>query len=41
MAKVSNSNKVTFGARKKGSAKKTYNKHNKRPKIYIGQGRIN
>ncbi len=40
MAKqVSNSNKVTFGARKKGKAKKSYNKHNPKPKAYRGQGR--
>lgn len=42
MAKVtgSNSNKVLFGTRKRGSAKKSYNKHNPRPKKYRGQGRI-
>jgi hypothetical protein len=40
MAKaVSNSNKVTFGARKVGKAKKSFNKHNPRPKRYVGQGR--
>lgn len=40
MAKaVSSSNKLSFGKRKKGSAKKSYNKHNPRPKKYIGQGR--
>ena len=31
--------KLTFGQRKKGSAKKAYNKHNPRPKKYVGQGR--
>lgn len=31
--------KVTFGRRKSGSAKKSFNKHNPRPKKYIGQGR--
>jgi hypothetical protein len=31
--------KVTFGKRKKGSAKKAYNKHSPRPKKYRGQGR--
>jgi hypothetical protein len=31
--------KVTFGRRKGGSAKKSYNKHNPRPKKYVGQGR--
>ena len=33
------SRKVTFGARKKGAAKKSYNKHTPRPKKYVGQGR--
>jgi len=33
------STKLSFGKRKKGSAKKSYNKHNPRPKKYIGQGR--
>ena len=33
------SRKVNFGKRKKGSAKKSYNKHNPRPKAYVGQGR--
>ena len=40
MAKVkSDSKKVTFGKRKRGSAKKSYNKHSPRPKTYSGQGR--
>jgi hypothetical protein len=40
MAKAVNSAaKVTFGVRKKGSAKKSYNKHSPRPKAYQGQGR--
>mgnify|MGYP003348473549 FL=1 len=33
------SQKVSFGKRKKGSAKKSYNKHTPRPKAYVGQGR--
>jgi hypothetical protein len=33
------SRKVTFGKRKTGAAKKTYNKHSPRPKAYKGQGR--
>ena len=33
------SRKVTFGARRKGKAKKSYNKHTPRPKKYRGQGR--
>jgi hypothetical protein len=36
---ASDSRKVTFGKRKKGSAKKSYNKHSPRPKEYKGQGR--
>lgn len=40
MAKVlGNSTKLSFGKRKKGTAKKSYNKHNSRPKKYRGQGR--
>ena len=40
MAKVkSDTRKVTFGSRKIGSAKKSYNKHNPRPKAYRGQGK--
>jgi hypothetical protein len=31
--------KITFGVRKKGVAKKSYNKHTPRPKKYRGQGR--
>jgi hypothetical protein len=33
------SRKVTFGKRKTGSAKKSYNKHSPKPKTYKGQGR--
>jgi hypothetical protein len=42
MAKVrslGDTRKVTFGRRKSGSAKKSFNKHNPRPKAYVGQGR--
>lgn len=40
MAKATTtSNKTTFGARKSGNAKKSFNKHTPRPKKYIGQGR--
>ena len=41
MAKVKtgSSTKVNFGSRKRGRAKKSFNKHNPRPKAYIGQGR--
>ena len=38
-AKTGNSSKVNFGTRKRGSAKKSYNKHSPKPKKYIGQGR--
>ena len=31
--------KLTFGKRKKGSPKKSYNKHTPRPKKYRGQGK--
>lgn len=34
----SNSIKVTFGTRKRGLAKKSYNKHNPRPKKNREQG---
>lgn len=39
MAKVTDSRKITFGKRKTGKAKKTYNKHSPKPKQYRGQGR--
>jgi hypothetical protein len=40
MAKVKeNSNKIQFGKRKRGSAKKSFNKHTPREKAYKGQGR--
>jgi len=40
MAKVKeNSNKIQFGKRKRGSAKKSFNKHTPREKSYRGQGR--
>lgn len=42
MAKVKSlgdARKVTFGRRKSGSAKKSFNKHTSRPKKYVGQGR--
>jgi len=31
--------KLSFGKRKTGSAKKSYNKHSSKPKAYRGQGR--
>ena len=39
MAKLTNSSKVTFGTKKSGRAKKSYNKKSPRPKPYKGQGR--
>jgi hypothetical protein len=40
MAKGKNdSSKLTFGKRKNGHAKKSFNKHSPRPKPYKGQGR--
>ncbi len=40
MAKsVSSVRKVSFGKRKSGVAKKSYNKHSPKPKKYRGQGR--
>lgn len=35
----SEARKISFGKRKGGSAKKTYNKHTPKPKQYRGQGR--
>jgi hypothetical protein len=35
----SDSRKVTFGKRKKGKSKKSFNKHSPRPKAYRGQGK--
>ena len=34
-----NANKVSFGKRKKGSAKKSYNKHDRKERNYRGQGK--
>jgi len=31
--------KVTFGERKKGKAKKSFNKHDRKERNYLGQGR--
>lgn len=35
----SSSNKISFGKRKKGKAKKSFNKHDQTSKVYRGQGR--
>ena len=39
MAKLSSNGKVSFGKKKAGKAKKSYNKHTPKPKAYRGQGR--
>jgi hypothetical protein len=36
---TSNSQKVTFGKRRRGTAKKNHNKNNRKEKNYRGQGR--
>lgn len=38
-AKNNDSKKLTFGKRKCGSPKKSYNKHTPKPKAYRGQGK--
>ncbi len=38
-AKSANSQKVTFGKRKLGKAKRAFNKHDRSEKNYRGQGR--
>ena len=41
MAKVTRNevSKISFGKRKRGKAKKSYNRHTPKPKAYVGQGR--
>ncbi len=39
MKKGADKVKVTFGKRKKGKAKKSYNKHDRKERNYLGQGR--
>jgi len=39
MAKQTGSSKQTFGKRKKGKAKKAYNKNDRQERNYRGQGR--
>ena len=41
MAKVTDSRKQNFGKRKKGKAKKSFNKHDRTERNYRGQGRGN
>jgi hypothetical protein len=35
----SDATKINFGKKKEGVAKKSFNKHTPRPKLYKGQGR--
>lgn len=37
--KSSDNRKTTFGSKKKGKAKKSFNKHDKKSRIYRGQGK--
>lgn len=39
MAKISDNRKTNFGKRKKGKAKKSFNKHDRKERNYNGQGR--
>jgi hypothetical protein len=42
MAKVKGggtSHKLSFGKRKKGKAKKSFNKHDRKSRVYRGQGK--
>jgi hypothetical protein len=36
---IGGNTKISFGKRKTGSAKKSFNKHTPKPKLYRGQGR--
>ena len=36
---VTSANKINFGSRKKGKAKKSFNKHDRKSRVYVGQGR--
>lgn len=38
-AGTASSTKLSFGKKKEGAAKKSFNKHSPRPKAYRGQGR--
>lgn len=39
IANKNESRKINFGVRKKGKAQKSYNKHDRKCRIYRGQGR--
>ena len=42
MAKTTSSGdtkKISFGTKKRGKAKKSFNKHSRKQKAYVGQGR--
>jgi hypothetical protein len=32
--------KVTFGKKRKGKAKKSFNKHDRKSRVYRGQGKV-
>jgi hypothetical protein len=38
--KGAGNNKISFGKRKKGSASKTHNKHDRKERNYRGQGKL-
>jgi hypothetical protein len=43
MAKAKGSgtaSKITFGKKRKGKAKKSFNKHDRKSRVYRGQGKI-
>ena len=39
-SKGGDARKVNFGKRKKGKAKKSFNKHDKKSRVYRGQGKL-
>ena len=39
-SKGGDARKVNFGKRKKGKAKKSFNKHDRKSRVYRGQGKI-
>ena len=36
---IKSKRKTNFGKRKKGKAKKSYNKNDRKSRVYVGQGR--
>jgi len=39
-SKGGDARKVTFGKKRKGKAKKSFNKHDRKSRVYRGQGKI-